>query len=180
MLGSDQFLASNRIHNVIHEDIDKPMAKPSSRKRSSGSALVDESAISQAGSLLEQLPQKPKEHWSLREAIDLLREPINTALDRGYTHNEIATFLADQEIRISVSSLKRYLAKTRENSRNASAGSDTLADSNTSTTPRRARRTSAAIKSSDRPAKTPASPQPPVTPPNATRTATPRGRKKSS
>ncbi|MBW4654977.1 MAG: hypothetical protein KME20_18330 [Kaiparowitsia implicata GSE-PSE-MK54-09C] len=160
------------------------MAKPSSPKRPSGSALVDESAISQADSLLEQLPKKPKEHWSLREAIDLLREPINAALDRGYSHDEIATFLADQEIRISVSSLKRYLAKTRADSRSqsghVSAGSGTPADSNASTTPRRARRTSAAIKSSDRSAKTPPSPQPTAPSSKTTRTAMSRGRKKSS
>ncbi|MGG6293997.1 hypothetical protein ACQ4M4_06200 [Leptolyngbya sp. AN02str] len=95
------------------------MPPTSTKKRLPGSVLVGKSAIHQATSLLEQLPDKPKDQWSLREAIDMLREPIHVALDRGYSHDEVADMLADKGIRISVSSLKRYLAATR---RTAPAG----------------------------------------------------------
>ncbi|MDG2614616.1 hypothetical protein P7L53_00020 [Thermoleptolyngbya sichuanensis XZ-Cy5] len=84
------------------------------KKRLPGTVLVQQESIEQATSLLEQLPEKPKEVWSLREAIDLLQDSISTALDRGYSHEEIAALLADKNIKISVSSLKRYLASTKK------------------------------------------------------------------
>lgn len=84
------------------------------KKRLPGTVLVQQISIEQATNLLEQLPEKPKEVWSLREAIDLLQDSISTALDRGYSHEEIAALLADKNIKISVSSLKRYLASTKK------------------------------------------------------------------
>ncbi|MFQ3616482.1 MAG: hypothetical protein SNJ57_02900 [Cyanobacteriota bacterium] len=84
------------------------------KRRLPGTVLVQQEAIEQATSLLEQLPEKPKEVWSLREAINLLHDSISTALDRGYSHEEIAALLADKNIKISVSSLKRYLASTKK------------------------------------------------------------------
>ena len=84
------------------------------KKRLPGSVVVQQSAIKQATNLLEQLPEKPREIWSLREAIDLLQDSITTALARGYSYEEVATMLADQGIKISVSSLKRYLASIKK------------------------------------------------------------------
>ena len=84
------------------------------KKRLPGTVLVQQESIEQATSLLEQLPEKPKEVWSLREAIELLQDSISTALARGYSHEEIAALLADKNIKISVSSLKRYLASTKK------------------------------------------------------------------
>ncbi|GAB4134441.1 MAG: hypothetical protein Fur0046_06240 [Cyanobacteria bacterium J069] len=84
------------------------------KKRLPGTVLVQQTSIEQATNLLDQLPEKPKEVWSLREAIDLLQDSISTALDRGYSHEEIASLLADKNIKISVSSLKRYLASTKK------------------------------------------------------------------
>lgn len=86
------------------------------RRRLPGSVPVPQSAIEQATVLLQDLPEKPKEQWSLREAIDILKDPISSALERGYTHEEIAVMLAERNINISVSSLKRYLASTRASS----------------------------------------------------------------
>lgn len=100
------------------------------KKRLPGSVIVQQTAIEQATSLLEQLPEKPKEVWSLREAIDLLQDSITTALHRGYSHEEVATMLADKGIKISVSSLKRYLAATKKDKAGAAK-------------PRRPRRTAA-------------------------------------
>ncbi len=84
------------------------------KKRLPGSATVQQTAIQQATSLLDQLPEKPKEIWTLKEAIDLLQDSITTALKRGYNYEEVAAMLADQGIQISVSSLKRYLASTKK------------------------------------------------------------------
>lgn len=91
-----------------------PMTAAKSRKRPPGSVLVQQTAIQQAGDLLQKLPAKPKEHWSLREAIESLEESIVQALDRGYSHEEVAQLLDDKGISISVSSLKRYLAASRK------------------------------------------------------------------
>lgn len=84
------------------------------KKRLPGSVIVQQTAIQQATSLLEQLPEKPKEIWTLKEAIDLLQDSIIIALKRGYNYEEVAAMLADQGIEISVSSLKRYLASTKK------------------------------------------------------------------
>lgn len=90
------------------------MTASKSRKRPPGSVLVQQSSIAQAEGLLQKLPEKPKEHWSLREAIESLESPIMQALDRGYSHEEVAELLEEQGISISVSSLKRYLAASRK------------------------------------------------------------------
>jgi len=90
------------------------MTVSKSRKRPPGSVLVQQSAIEQADDILQKLPEKPKEHWSLREAIESLEGSIMQALDRGYTHEEVAELLEEKGISISVSSLKRYLAASRK------------------------------------------------------------------
>lgn len=89
------------------------MAATKTRKRPPGSVVVQQSAIQQAGDLLQKLPEKPKENWSLREAIESLEGSIVQALDRGYSHDEVAELLDEKGISISVSSLKRYLAASR-------------------------------------------------------------------
>lgn len=118
------------------------------KKRLPGSATVQQTAIQQATSLLEQLPEKPKEIWTLKEAIDLLQDSITTALKRGYSHEEVAAMLADQGIQISVSSLKRYLASTKKEKAVAEV-----------VKPRRPRRT-AAQKQAEAEAKLSATPAP--------------------
>jgi hypothetical protein len=80
------------------------------RKRSSAAAAVTKSAIAQASTMLKQLSEKPKNNWSLREAVFMLQESITTALDRGYTYDEVAVLLGKQGVSIAAPSLKRYLA----------------------------------------------------------------------
>lgn len=84
-----------------------------SRKRSTKSTSISPSSIEQTATALRALPEKEREVWSLREAISQLQEPIRTALDRGYTYEEVTSMLAEQGINISVFSLKRYLSLTR-------------------------------------------------------------------
>jgi type IV secretory pathway VirJ component len=82
------------------------------KKRSS--AAIPKSAIEQVSSTLKDLPEKPKENVSLREAISELHGSITTALARGYSYDEVVEILAGQGVEITVASLKRYLAATRK------------------------------------------------------------------
>ncbi|MBF2000187.1 MAG: hypothetical protein IGS38_05665 [Synechococcales cyanobacterium M58_A2018_015] len=95
---------------------------PRTKRRSSSATIVSPSAIEQAGLKLQKLPEKPKETWSLRESVALLQDAITTALHRGYSYEEIVEILAEKDIDITVSSLKRYLATARrEREENASS-----------------------------------------------------------
>jgi Na+/phosphate symporter len=83
------------------------------KRRSPTATLVSEAAISQASLTLMDLPEKPKEIWSLREAINALQDQIILALDRGYDYSEISTMLTKQGVEISPSTLKYYLSGVR-------------------------------------------------------------------
>ena len=83
------------------------------KRRSPTATLVSKAAISQASSTLMDLPDKPKEIWSLREAINALQDQIILALDRGYDYSEISTMLTQQGVEISPSTLKYYLSAVR-------------------------------------------------------------------
>lgn len=84
------------------------------KKRSSGSATIPKTAIEKVHSTLQDLPEKPKENLSLREAIGELHESITTALNRGYSYEEVVRILSDKNVDITVASLKRYLAAARK------------------------------------------------------------------
>lgn len=86
---------------------------PKAKQRPSVATIVAKSALEQASVGLQALPEKPKEVWSLRETVALLQDDITSALNRGYTYDEIVKVLADKHIDITVSSLKRYLAAAR-------------------------------------------------------------------
>jgi hypothetical protein len=88
------------------------MAK--TKKRSFASAAIPKSAIEQVGSTLKDLPAKPKENLSLREAVSELHDSITMALARGYSYDEVVEILAGQGVEITVASLKRYLAVARK------------------------------------------------------------------
>ncbi|WP_088890598.1 hypothetical protein [Leptolyngbya ohadii] len=85
---------------------------PKSRKTAS-SATVTKSAIDHATSILEDLPEKPKENWSLREAVAYLQAQISSALSKGYSYEEVARMLTERGIEISASSLKSYLSAAK-------------------------------------------------------------------
>lgn len=84
------------------------------KKRSPTSAAVQKNAIDQATLLLKQLPEKPKEVWSLREAIEKLKDTITAALHKGYSYEEVSAMLTEKGVKISASSLKSYLAATKK------------------------------------------------------------------
>ena len=83
------------------------------KRRSPTSTLVSKNAISLASSTLLDLPAKPKEIWSLREAINALKDQIVQALDRGYDYPEISKMLTQHGVEISASTLKYYLSSVR-------------------------------------------------------------------
>lgn len=84
----------------------------STSRRSPNATLVTKMAIDQASEALQSLPEKTKEKLSLREAVDVLRDHITAALDKGYSYEDIAVMLAKQGVSIAPSSLKHYLARS--------------------------------------------------------------------
>jgi hypothetical protein len=80
------------------------------RTRQQTATKIAPDSIAQLGSVFDALPEKPKETYTLREAVAQLDTPIRTALGRGYSYNEIAAMLSEHEIAISAFSLKRYLS----------------------------------------------------------------------
>ncbi|MBD1841967.1 hypothetical protein H6F89_00780 [Cyanobacteria bacterium FACHB-63] len=84
------------------------------KRRSPTSTLVSKDSISSASSALQELPEKPKEIWSLREAIHLLKDQITIALDRGYNYSEVSQMLSSKGVEISPSTLKYYLSSARK------------------------------------------------------------------
>ena len=85
---------------------------PSTSRQSPNATLVNQLAIDEAAEALENLPKKTKEKLSLREAVDVLRDQITAALDKGYSYEDIAVMLDKQGIKIAPSSLKHYLARS--------------------------------------------------------------------
>ncbi len=83
------------------------------KRRSPTSTLVSKNSIQKASTALVDLPEKPKEIWSLREAIDALKDQISLALDRGYTYPEISQMLTQGGVEISASTLKYYLSSVK-------------------------------------------------------------------
>lgn len=82
-------------------------------KRLPSSVSVSKSAIDSATSTLQGLPEKPKENWSLREAVSVLQESISAALSKGYSYEEVASMLTTKGVDISASSLKSYLSAAK-------------------------------------------------------------------
>jgi hypothetical protein len=94
-------------------------------KRSPNATLTSKIAIDQATAALQDLPDKPKENVSLREAVDLLQDDIIAALNKGYSYEEMTEVLSQQGISIAPSSLKHYLARSKRQTQPKSAATKT-------------------------------------------------------
>lgn len=94
-----------------------PASAPSSKDACStgtpqlASLPISQQEIKQIAQFLQQLPQKEKESWSIREAIAYLILPITTALTKGYSREEIAAIIRTAGIPISDASLKYQLSQ---------------------------------------------------------------------
>lgn len=71
--------------------------------------IVTKNAVDQASAFFQKLPDKPKQNFSLREAVDQLREQIQSTLAKGYSYDDVAAMLKRQGIDISASTLKNYV-----------------------------------------------------------------------
>jgi hypothetical protein len=80
-------------------------------RRTSLSTLVPKTAIEKATFTLQDLPEKPKEELSLKEAVQNMREVISAALSKGYSLEEVAEMLTQQGVDITPPSLKYYLTR---------------------------------------------------------------------
>ena len=117
------------------------------RKRSR-SSLVKQENIGHAIALLQDLPEKPKEDLSLREAIVQMQEAIRATLAKGYSYDEIAKMLSDRGIKISALTLKNYApsgkrqaSKTKKRqTRKSAADAATTTEAVATTAPKRGRR----------------------------------------
>lgn len=78
------------------------------RKRTRATVVSPE-AVEQATVLLQELPEKPKEDLSLREAVGQMQDSLKAALSKGYSYEELAQMLAKQGIQISAFTLKNYV-----------------------------------------------------------------------
>lgn len=88
------------------------------------SVSVSQRAIDQVGSFLQDLSEKPREEMSLREAIDQLREPIQGALAKGYTYEDIVGILGEQGIKTTATTIKRYISIGNSQKRKAKAAAE--------------------------------------------------------
>lgn len=71
--------------------------------------LVSKQVVEQVGISLQALPEKIPDTLSLRQTIERLRDPIEAALSKGYSYDELVPMLAQQGINIQPSTLKRYV-----------------------------------------------------------------------
>lgn len=74
---------------------------------------VSKDQLEKVSGMLQELPPKPKDELSLKEAIAEMYENITAALNRGYNHAEISEVLKGQGLQISSSTLKSYLAQVK-------------------------------------------------------------------
>jgi hypothetical protein len=79
---------------------------------------VKHASVDQARSFLETLPEKEKENFSLREAVDKLRDQIQAVLAKGYSYQELSAMLSDKGIKISAATLKNYVPSGRRQAKN--------------------------------------------------------------
>lgn len=93
--------------------------------------FVSKQTVEQMGITLQELPEKTPDTLSLRQTIERLREPIEAALAKGYSYDELVPMLAQQDINIQPSTLKRYVLSggDRVTRKRASAGKTTTRQS---------------------------------------------------
>jgi len=89
----------------------------------SGSRIlgVKPAIVEEAKTFLQELPDKPKEDLSLKEAVERMKEPLQAALGKGYSYDSLAKILSDKGIKISALTLKNYLPSGRRAATKAKA-----------------------------------------------------------
>ena len=77
--------------------------------------IITQTKISQAIDLLQDLPKKVKEEYTLREAIRAMYPTIRGVLKKGYSYSEVAEMLKQADIKISATTLKQYVQDITKN-----------------------------------------------------------------
>lgn len=123
-------------------------------------STIKRNVIDKVTAQLEQLPVKPKEDFALREAIYEMRSEIAKVLKRGYSFDEVAAFLSQNDIQIKGVTLKQYLSefkrkesKRRSRSRKTKTGDSSAASAAVSNSKSKAGSKSKASSKSDAKAK---------------------------
>lgn len=80
---------------------------------------------------LEKLEEKAKDELSLRESIAFLSEKLQSALKKGYSYQDLAEILVQQEIKISAATLKQYLTELEKEKRSRQRGGKSSKDKQT-------------------------------------------------
>ncbi len=86
-------------------------ATPGKRTRAT---LIEKGTVEEVNSFLQELPEKPKEDLSLKEAVEKLKDPLKEALAKGYNYEDLAKMLAGKGINISALTLKNYIPSGRK------------------------------------------------------------------
>lgn len=89
----------------------------------SRAASIQKQAIDQVNASLQDLPEKPKDNLSLREAVSQLQDEIRAALAKGYSYDDLAAMFSEKGIDISALTLKRYVSSGRSRTGKAKAAS---------------------------------------------------------
>jgi hypothetical protein len=83
----------------------------STKRRAPSSVSVPKTIVEQANVTLRDLPDKPKEELSLKEAMERMHDYITAALVKGYSLEEVADLLSNEGVDINVPSLKYYVSR---------------------------------------------------------------------
>lgn len=115
---AEQPSVSEAVEEAIAEPVAQSTSKPTaiasispSRRSKPGNAkLVTQDSLNAVRTLLDEAPPKKTQSLNLRETIAELQGSIESALSKGYSHSDVVDLLAQQGIKISSSTLKRYLS----------------------------------------------------------------------
>jgi hypothetical protein len=66
----------------------------------SKTAAVKQGTIDHTISFLTELPEKPKDDLSLREAVKQMQAQLKAALAKGYSYADLAKLLTDKGIKV--------------------------------------------------------------------------------
>ncbi|NJP12183.1 MAG: hypothetical protein HC866_24210 [Leptolyngbyaceae cyanobacterium RU_5_1] len=97
------------------------MALANSSNKRPKASVVKQNMIGHALALLQELPEKPKENMSLREAVEQMQDSIRAALAKGYSYDDLAKMLTDKGIKISALTLKNYAPSGKRQAAKAAA-----------------------------------------------------------
>ncbi|MEO1669455.1 MAG: hypothetical protein AAFR77_01510 [Cyanobacteria bacterium J06631_2] len=82
----------------------------SKRKR-----IIGRDALEKIDQKLSSLEKKPQSEFNLRESIAYLADKLKSALNKGYSYEDLTEILSEQNISVSISMLRRYLKEAEEN-----------------------------------------------------------------